>query len=218
MKIVIMAHGDQTRLRGLDRPKQLLELGNGETIVARTMRQAQRTWPLDDVRIVAPATDQWRYAAGSALYSLNYPGRSLLENITEIMLHVFPYDDLVFLLGDVVFSNEAMVTMSYKSSSDSLHFFGRRGGNAVTTKEYGEMFGVSVPTGSARLLFWKHLRRVQDNPALRQNLTEVLNSLEDVGSSLLVPIVDFTDDIDNEHDLKWVLPALQAAIAKEPKL
>jgi molybdopterin-guanine dinucleotide biosynthesis protein A len=214
MQIFIMCQGEQRRLKSLGYPKQLIPL-NGVPLLQRTIRLV-RDLELDSRIVVIGREDLAPGCFGANRIPLQDPGFCILDGMAQTE----PWLDqniVVFLLGDVIWSKAALTT--FLTDPRQTVF----AGTPTLTPSQGEVFGCkfadqallkdllatapcrfreSVPPREGgvrhRIQYEKqqggHLRRLLWHwTAKSQGLT-----------SGYLEINDWTDDIDEEADLKRI--------------
>lgn len=208
MRVIIAAAGEGTRwAEYLGVPKHLVPTAAGEILLARTVAQARQI--SDDVHVLTPTDERYQLP----------PRRSRKVTWHEAPAHHNEYEHTrhlwsetgrtVLLLGDVYFTDEAMVTIA-AGSPTAYRVFGRHRASKVTGTPYGEIFAASWgPTRheqmDAHLVKvaqlresrectrppgWVLLRLWQGTP-VRQHV---------VRRPIWVEIDDWTDDLDTPAD------------------
>ena len=134
------------------------------------------------------------------IFTLQEPTGSLIDGIVRTSPR---WDDngILFLLGDVVYSNYAMsVILSGVYSKPPFTLFGRLTGNLYTGKERKEIFALYIPSMTDEMcnLFER----------IRQKQTAGLFDLYSM-SKVIVPVADYTDDIDSPSEYVKFFPLLQ---------
>lgn len=219
-KVLIMAQGQQRRLQHhIDCPKHFVEL-RGLPLIERTMTQLI-SHGIKDISIIAPRSSLWLQLSKTfsvKIKPLRAPGLGLLDGIYQTSPMWAKRGRTVILLGDVVFSNNAL--KSILSDKGLIRFFGRLGPNRVTGCPYGELFGFSFFPSAHKpisdLLNDRLFRRQQVNPGHFGQLWALYyRLLESPCKSLLKSIEDFTDDIDTPSDLMSIPRLLEAIIRDE---
>lgn len=129
----------------------------------------------------------------SHIHTLRDPAGSILDGILRTTNHWENETDVVYLLGDVVYSNYAIfVILSNLYITPPITLYGRLTGNLYTGK-------------SAREIFALHIRPGDDV----YNLIKKLNYEKDVSGKLwdvyaetktIVPVADYTDDVDSPEE------------------
>jgi len=220
MRAIILAQGKQERLSGLACPKQVLEVA-GEAIVARTARILIELG-VRPVLLVGWSTI-WGHMKqhGVACHELADPGLCILDGIAESEgLWYWSGDELLFVLGDVVFSRSALEDIVYSPVNSGFLFaatpdLGRGSGEVFTLKtgcntapdlvdllkevpcrsEHGSIQSepyAKYQCGHLRNLLWHIMERrglmPDSHPA-------------EYHSSLVLPIADWTDDVDTYNDV-----------------
>lgn len=214
MNAIIMAQGDQHRIQhllvppGLPSFKQLLWISGTQTIFSRTCRQLLNAG-VDQVSAVAHWHSEWIRACVDGripFLSQDDPGGSVVGAIRH-------YQNLwgssiLIILGDVVFSNQAVAMMVGWNPSQSM-FFGRSAfPNPVTGKSHSEIYALRIVKDD-HILF---LNAMADSNWCRHQDTK-LHDLR--GAFQFVEITDYTDDIDTEEDYVKRLPLLVRAVSED---
>jgi len=204
MKAFILAHGDQSRLLSrLPMPKQFLGVC-GETIIGRTIRLL-RLEGITDIAVLAPASGPWPgfcESNGIALIQDPYPSVAM----AAVACMSRSMDGKLVLLGDVIFSRACIrQALSIKTS---LGFVGRRDGNPVTKKSYGELYGLKYDRVGAMYAAVK----LKTPMAVRWKLWSLLGALG--GDRLLTIVSDYTDDVDTPQDISRIY-LVEDAIRKD---
>jgi len=193
MKIFIMAQGDGSRWKEntkIELPseyKQLIPLGK-ETIITRTLRQLEGY----DITVIADGYFAPFMPENIKLVYFRVPG-CLLRGIWQTRSW-WGESGNVFLLGDVVYSNELLRKIVKYSTEISI--FGRLGENKVTGKEAKELFALNINFCDV------HDRWIEDtlkslyesNP--RAKLWDFQESVEDE----VIESNDYTDDLDSPEE------------------
>lgn len=144
-----------------------------------------------------------------------HPVNSLLDGILQTKHHWS--DRTIFLLGDVLFSRNAVSTIVEKSkTTEKALFFGRPHPNTVSGKRAGELFGFTMMREDWGD-FEKKCEFVIDNADVRYtsklwSLYRVYcgNHLEQhiIDLDWLWVINDYTDDIDSPQAFKQFWPKM----------
>lgn len=209
MRVLIMAHGNQTRIdhpRGRRKARLSIDGSeDGETIIDRSIRLAA---PIGEVSVWAPLDGSYA-DCDAQIWSCARPGDSLAAHLRT----AFPLwqRGALILLGDVVFSARLMQRMAMVRTSIPL-IFGRKGPNTWTGKSYGECYAVVVPhRESAEFL----LEALPPEGKLWDVLASLGNTSHDGSSRFFREVTDFTDDIDTPEDIDHILPVLRRLIVEE---
>jgi hypothetical protein len=218
-----MAQGRQTRIKSISTRKQLLPVG-GRPLLVRTIGQVRARkhepvvvgWP-DMQRVV-----EQEY--GCELITLTDPGDCILDGIFMTMGRWWRGRNY-FLLGDVVYSNAAMDTIF--GCKEDVAFFGTTDLHAAGGELFAyTMLGRSVAV-TAELLLEVPCRQVnyqgvQQAGHLRNLLLQWQRHLgltpktqDYYAEELLVPIEDWTDDIDTDEQVQNLLPYLDRKVREE---
>ena len=146
-KVLIMAQGEGSRWQpdvrfvNVDIPavvKQFIRVGE-ETILTRTLRQIQKYKA--EVYVVINQEFANYLPFGTMMLPLDEPTGKLLRGIWIATEWTDPADRTVVLLGDVVYSNNAIKIIFEEERGIPL--FGRKGSNPVTGKEASELFALA---------------------------------------------------------------------------
>ena len=223
MKIYILAQGkgsrwkdDSGRDKGIQLPseyKQLVPIGNGEVLIQRTIRQL---WEISRARGIRVEGD-WSHATLIApgdflLYnipkwiefrSFREPTGCILEGICKTKKEWRDHR-IVFLLGDVVYSNRMMQKII--SNTDTVSFFGREGANIFTGKDASKIFALSFnKVDATQLYIWHWMRKLwfrdQINDAKLWTLYNYIHETYPVQAYPMRTVDnDYTDDIDSPEE------------------
>jgi len=213
-----MAQGDQHRIQHLLTPpampsfKQLLRISDSETIFSRTCRQLFAAG-VDQVSAVAHWHSEWIRACVDGripFLSQDDPGGSVVGAIHHYQ-NLWG-DSVLIVLGDVVFSNQAIQIMVGQGPRTS-EFFGRQeAANPVTGKVHPEIFALRIVKdhhatflGATSEPTW---RRHPDTKLhdLRMKLFGIIQFFE---------ISDYTDDVDTEEDYVKRFPLLKQSVSED---
>ena len=118
---------------------------------------------------------------------------------------------IVFLLGDVVYSNNAIREIL----SENSNFFGRLTGNKFTGKEAKEIFAFSFSAGYDVQCYWRDsMKRLwqKNKSAKLWNLSLV----EEAITNFFV-IEDYTDDIDSPQEYDQFYETLERLALEDDK-
>ena len=162
-----------------------LMLINGEHLVCRTLRQLKG----NDVTLVGLGDIFRKYC--NHIFTLREPTGSLIDGIIRTSPR-WDENGILFLLGDVVYSYYAIsVILSGVYSKSPFTLFGRLTGNLYTGKARKEIFALYIPSMTDEMcnLFEQ----------IRQKSSAGLWDLYNV-SKTIVPIADYTDDIDSPEE------------------
>lgn len=176
--------------------KQLIPINEKETIVSRTIRQ------LGDVdwKLIANYGKFKDACDETKIYELREPTGSIVQGILLLRDQWMTEDCFIFLLGDVVFSNDAIKTILEHIGKGSF-LFGRLGRNKVTGKECKEIFALKVCGNIVdREDFYRFLIRVVNYEASPETLKlwDLYHLWEQERDKAgFVIIDDYTDDIDS---------------------
>lgn len=232
LRVFIMAQGIQSRMPNATTRKQLLKVA-GQPILARTIGQvrAHSYKPADCPRSVSmePIVVGWpdmeelvtgQY--GCELLTLRWPGLCILDG----MHGTDPYwsdGRNIFLLGDVVYTREAIHTI-LTCQADVMFFGTTNMGQAL-----GELFAFSIADGAvnttAELLMKVECRYAHSvsNHTKHGQAGHLRNFLwlwmrylglrnksghEHYADEIYTPISDWTNDIDTDKEVAELLPEL----------
>ena len=215
MNAIIMAQGQQQRVQHLLVPplpafKQLLQFFDTETIFSRTCSHLFGT----GVEMVA-AVVHWHSEWIRACVDNQIPFLSQDDPGGSVVGAIYHYRKLwgtsiLIVLGDVVFSSQAIRTMVTTDPSQSA-FFGRHGPNPITGKSHWEVYAVRICLDGRR----RFLEAMAD-PTWRRNADTKLHDLVRALPSIpFVEISDYTDDIDTEEDYVKRFPILKRAVSED---
>ena len=211
-KIFILAQGEGSRWipenwgRIPPAPyKQVVPFNDKDTIISRTIKQVLGR----DITVICHG-DIIDYIKGLPISvdSFRDPG-TILKGIWLTNFHYDwqKYDRIIFLLGDVVFSNECISTILNDKNLFSL--YGRFGSNKFTGKSAKEIFALSI------------------YPEYYKDISSLLYDLwkNEKGSKLwdlyffgllnFIDIDDFTDDLDSPEEYDQFWPKLVEAAAND---
>lgn len=199
--VFILCAGDGARWNDhLGIPKQLITFGN-ERLIDRTARLVSSHGNSD----LCSVTQDSRISITP--YKSLFVSRT--ESVTETILRTGTLwsDRNVFLLGDVFYSEHALALIL--QCERSLVFFGRPWPSAFVKCGHGEMFGLSFAADAAEFvqgLLASALSRRAAAEASLWTLYQLAGGLPLRSSQylpeLLVPIDDYTNDIDTPIDYR----------------
>lgn len=221
-KVFIMCQGLQSRMSKLVTRKQLLKVG-GRPMLARTIGQV-RAFDLEPVVIGWP--DMSRVVEqeyGCELVTLRYAGNCILDGMAGCEPR---WDDSrnVFLLGDVVYSRDAITTIL--NCLEEVQFFGQENVGVST----GELFAYSMMGPSvnitAQLLMIAPCRRIMSTRGQGGHLRNLIwlwmryhgmypSPPYEYHTDLLTVISDWTNDIDTDEQVETLLPILDEHVRQE---
>lgn len=139
MNIIIMAHGNQERWFVQDPPP----FKSKHLILVRKQPLLKRT-----IDLFAPHGDITVFGWGWYEKYIDYPCTKIhpVKSLLDGILQTRDYwgDRTLFLLGDVLFSRNAVSTLVEKAENDETMFFGRPHPSSVTTKQASELFGFTM--------------------------------------------------------------------------
>lgn len=187
-QFVILAAGMGTRL-GKSHPKALTVLDNGETIMARQIRNIRSAFGKDTkITIVVgykldEIIDQFRYEnfVYNAEYDMTNTSKSLLKALQSISKH----DDVIWMNGDVVFDDDilfyfrnfieqkrrsTLIVNSDSVADEEVKYTIDTSGNIAalskivdTTQAHGESVGINYVTAEDRSSLESNLHKVDNN-------------------------------------------------------
>ena len=226
MQIFVMAQGRQERLPSLKHSKHLLEV-NGEPIIVRTLRLLREFSDGLDVTVIGHQDVLQRFDVMKNIrrgLTLKNPGFCILDGLYETLSSCPPSDDrVIFLLGDVVFSRDAL--QKILANRDLYSFAGTND----LSKSKGELFAFGYNTQAQKdvelALSTTPCRKVpvgKNQPGHLRNLLVQIAGKEFAFSKdgapprsiMFLPIDDWTADIDTEKDLEK-LPFLSQKCLEE---
>jgi len=224
-RAIIMAQGKGSRWTTSHRHhmdilathKQLLPVGD-ETVISRTIRQLKELG-ISDVWVIA-GSDIFDQIGDVGCYSLREPTGSIIQGIIGIRHLWMNEPDVLFVLGDVLFSNAMMKTIATHKKSA---FFGREGGNVVTGKESKEIFALRlVGNADHSNKFYGKLivLNTETSMPIKLKLWDLYHYLFSQGFMGLISLIanDYTDDTDTPEEYLRFFHLLQAsAISDDEK-
>lgn len=211
VKIYILAQGqgsrwmvDDGRNMSIELPseyKQLTPLGN-ETIITRTIRQIREALGgtiTVDVELIAPG-DFLGYPLNENINfrSFREPTGCILEGICKTK-NEWSGHRVVFLLGDVIYSNRMIKEIM--SNSDTISLFGRKEANPITNKCAGEIFAFGFDAAKEiQSYIWHQMRKLWFHNNLNNAKLWTLYNFVDKEIPLHEIDNDYTDDIDSPEE------------------
>jgi len=218
MRYIIMCGGNYTQWQ---KPRQLIEI-NGEPIVARTIRLL-RKYGVNDIAISSenPAFEQF----GVPVLHHDNPWEVYgHDDVSGTWVTCFyPMSEpACYLLGDVVFSENAIQTI-INTSTDDIEFFASAPPFATEyKKEYAEPFAFKVVNQGYFRLCINFVKRYEaqglfDRPPIAWELWQVIKhtTLNVIDYSNYTVINDYTCDIDWADEVDMFLPYIEEEIIKE---
>jgi hypothetical protein len=212
LSVFIMAQGQGNRWHKqndrhhLDLPlpiyKQCLPVGP-EPLIVRTQRLlVEGGIPPAVVRTVAP----WELFADTGLTGISLPEPGpLLEGIAQC-LDATPWaDEIVFLMGDVLFSKR---TLAASLEGPDLRFVGRLMPNRLTGKAAPELFSLRVAGReilAVRRIIRTLTRRGEIGPKKLWSLWDA------IVNPATLDINDYTDDVDSPEEYLAFWPSMRYA-------
>ena len=204
MKYIIMCGGDY---KLFDKPKQLLEI-NGEPIIARTIRLLKECG-VDDIAISSNNPEFDRFGV-PVLHHENVWEVRGIENVTGTWVNAFyPMDEPVcYLMGDVVFSPEAIKKI-VNTSTDSVEFFASAPPfSKQYYKPYAEPFGFKVVDTKYFRFCVDRVKTLEAEGKFRRHpiaweLWSVIKTtpINEINYSNYTVINDYTCDVDKVSDI-----------------
>jgi len=198
-RILVMAQGRGSRWGGKVAGftyKQLVSLGE-ETIISRTFRQLKER-DVPDPILIARISDFEHL--GVKTKEVREPTFSILHGILSLRDEWMNEEEFVFVLGDVIFSNDALDRIFSDIKDVGITFYGRLGANKVVGKEAKEIFALRVLGSRAKVEeFYREilkLREEANNPQKLKlwDLYHHLNLRRVVFN--FIDIDDYSDDLD----------------------
>ena len=213
MKIYILAQDkgsrwkdDFGRDKGIQLPseyKQLVPIGNGEVLIQRTIRQLWEISRAKGIRVEGDWSHATLIAPGDFLLynipkwiefrSFREPTGCILEGICRTKKEWRDHR-VIFLLGDVVYSNRMMQEII--NNRDTVSFFGRIGSNVFTGKDASEIFAFSFTEDYiVQRDVWEGMRDIWFRRQIQAKLWHFYDK-----SELRTLDNDYTDDIDSPEE------------------
>ena len=195
MRIVVLAQGRSSRLPG----KHHLHVG-GEAILGRVLRLAAEI--SDDVVLVARCVPEYvQYDA--AIYTDERPAGNTLDRLWNTR-HLWGgeaprYHQSLVLLGDVVYSPEALRLAAAEPHPGRVTFVGRTQTNRCTGKVGAEIYALRLGV-AAGLIVRQHLEVAERRLSRGGKLWGLREDL--AASSAWRETDDYTDDVDTMEDLR----------------
>lgn len=212
MRAIILADGPAKRWEDYPTPKHLIVL-RGEVLLHRTVRQLQERGIFD----IWITTHDPRYAVpGANCYAPPYNEMQLDQFFACRELWQGYPDVVVYLYGDVFFTEGAMDTIVQTPVEDFV-YFQRTGESQITQKKWKEGFAMKTRDHLRFLWALTELRDAIFVGIARENHHQIQGHLEGHGFGLFwgigphgVEINDATDDFDVPEDIDiWKLWTLQ---------
>lgn len=115
------------------------------------------------------------------------------------------YDKTIFLYGDVVYHTDDLTQIL---SGTGYTFFGRKKGNKLTGKEFGELFGISITMNDEFIDNVKKVALDFDNGVILRELGwELYRSPYHKDIKEFFELSSFTDDYDTIPEFKIIMEA-----------
>jgi len=195
MKIYLMAQGKGSRWewnkgRKSAKYKQLVKVGD-EPLIVRTLRQLQDRGETNTL-VIADGDFFPKVKEYAMLQTNPEPVGTINEGILSLYRGWTEEKQSVFLLGDVVFSNQALDTIL--QSNRSFAIFGRKGRNKYTSKVASEIFAVSVRGSKVKWL--KELLMILKRKEAPK-LWDMYDVVKYQQPNPMIKIDDYTDDVDS---------------------
>lgn len=197
--------------------KQLIPLGK-ETITSRVIRQLKEAG-IDDVWLIS--TPDLFQGDGVKSYALrDHDVGSIIQGFIKVRHLWKDFDDVLFILGDVIFSNQDFNKLL---STVETHLFGRFGGNPITGKAAKEIFAFRL-VGSPEHRSWIYGNLVllvnQTTFPGKLKLWDWYNTLKGFGNfpekiNFMAVGESYTDDIDSLQEFKQFYPTLLKEVLKD---
>lgn len=233
VKIYILAQGQGSRWMAehgrniaIELPseyKQLIPMGynprgEGELLIQRTFRQLCNNldWlSATNVTVIAHGefveyTPKW-----AKFRSFREPTGCILEGICRTKDE---WEDhrIVFLLGDVIYSNAMMKEIL--TNKNNIALFGRMGMNNITGKEASEIFALSFSGGESSFI-WERMRHIWfhdgNNRAKLWTLYDYIRDYE--GLDFISILDDYTDDVDSPEEYDQFFDTLKEMALEDDK-
>ena len=199
-KILVMAQGRGSRWGGKVAGftyKQLVSLGE-ETIISRTFRQLKER-DVPDPILVAKACDFEGVCA--RIIELKEPTFSILHGILSLRDEWMNEEEFVFVLGDVIFSNDALDRIFSDIKDVGITFYGRLGANKIVGKEAKEIFALRVLGGRTTVEeFYREILKLREeaNSPQKLKLWSLYHHLNLRRTPFnFIDIDDYSDDLDS---------------------
>lgn len=229
----LMAHGQRVwwrenyslaiaKRRDVPRYKQLLPIKELPLVQYTALMLRKQGFP---VTLCAPR-DLLHYARGMDAWSLDdWLHFKDVPTLWHSIQRTFPSwaaDLTLILLGDVLFSTEAIERLVLGSYSDyPINFLCRLGPNAVTGKQHREMFAFGVQRSAYGVIMDMINTWIKGYPANEGQhawkLWDLLEKLEGHSRSLVYvhDLKDYTDDVDTVEEYERFWPLMVSAAEEE---
>jgi hypothetical protein len=195
--------------------KQLIPLGN-ETILTRTLRQVSTYVPQIDTIVVMNKKYSHYLPSGTALMSLDEPTGFLLRGIWIACEWSDDADRTIILLGDVVYSNDAIKKIFAEKHKARISLFGRLFENPATGKEAKELFALSCKDADYDDLRGIILNILKDRGRPTARLWDLYGFFGAAGATNVFEFInDFTDDVDSIQEYALFFDKLEEAALKD---
>ena len=234
VKIYILAQGRGSRWKEelgrnltIDLPseyKQLIPIGDGEVLINRTNRQIWQSYSnnpivgqsVSDVTVIAPSDFVQYMPSWVKFRSFHEPTGCILEGICRTKKE-WEGHRVVFLLGDVVYSNR-MIREIF-SNTDTVSFFGREGANVFTGKEASEIFAFSFNEDIiTQLNIWNEMRFLWFTKQIKAKLWHLRDDMPSISFAFRKVFDDYTDDIDSPEEYNLFYEKLkESALADDER-
>lgn len=225
--VLIMAQGAgyrwevDDRWPNIDVPasvKQFIPLGK-ETIITRTLRQVSPyvSNPLEtSVRVVMNLKHSRQLPLGTVQLPLEEPTGRLLRGIWVACKLIGRADKTVILLGDVIYSHNAILKIF--AGVEVVSLYGRLSGNPITGKEAKELFALSFLRKRYDLMMGLMLDMVNDDNIEMARLWNLYDFFGFIGEKdVFVLIEDYTDDVDSQQEYVLFFDKLRDAALEDDK-
>ena len=210
-RIFIMAQGHGSRwLRDarttIESPceyKQVLPITDDENLISRTIRQLDYD-PL--IKVICAGEFYPYLPEGTEIESFREPIQPILHGIWNTKQEWESYDRVIIILGDVAFSNLAIIRILI--NRQELALFGRLGANPITGKEAGEIFALSIYPDK----YMEVICRLKD--LWQSGKQKIWDYYNEYGADF-VEINDYTDDVDSLEAYVQFWPKMKEKILED---
>ena len=184
LKVVFACGGNGSRWgRFMNTQKQLVNTGDGLSLIQRTINQFRSCMPTADFTILCKESTQERFknisGASISLTIMDEETPVGIEILEGTLQNPGSDSDILWIYGDVYFSESAVSTIVSAVSGDCRYpkFFGRKHRNHKFGNTGGELFGVYAPMHQQSLLreYYDFIERLYIGfPLRRRSSWEVL--------------------------------------------
>jgi len=194
--------------------KQLIPLGN-ETILTRTLRQVSRHVPQKNVHVVMNLQYALNLPPDTVMLPLDEPTGFLLRGIWIANNRSGEADRTVVLLGDVVYSNNAIQTIFEDVWGTPL--FGRQESNYITGKKASELFALAFSLERSDYIIGIILSILKDRGRKTARLWDIFDWIDQNSgeTSFAHDISDYTDDVDSIQEYVLFFDKLEKAVLED---